>query len=595
MVASATTGEAMAATGEIVGRVRDDDGTPVEGVVISALGSTTAFDVSDARGRFTLSVPPGPYLLRAHREGYVAVRGTVVDVRPSGRTDSSFTIHREADGHMPVLAGAGMAAPGLPGEEVDSERSETSLAWHLRRLKRSILRDAETSVASTGSNDFSFTDPFEFIGRAVETSARMAGSLLSDISLDGQVDLLTTGAFDSPADLLGVDRTRNVAFFSVGSNVGDHGDWAVRAAMNQGDLDSWIVSGSYRARPNTPHRYHAGMSYSLQRYQGGNAAALAAVPDTARNVGSVFGFDEWTIGRTLTVGLGATYAHYDYLTDPSLFSPTVSATYVVHPAWRLSGLATRQVSAPGAQEFLPPTRASWLPPQRTFSPLTRDGFRTQSVNHYEGGLEHDVAGATLGVRAFRQSVDDQLVTIFGMRAADGAAEDLGHYYVGAAGDASVTGVGVTVSQSLTSHIRGTVDYSLAAARWVGPAPAADAARLRRTVPVALHGPDLERIHDVRTTVEAEVPQTATRVVVLYRINSAFIKAHDAGETRGLDGRFELQVNQALPFMGFLRSHWEMLVAVRNMFYEGTSTASVYDEILVVRPPKRIVGGLTVRF
>jgi hypothetical protein len=32
-----------------------------------------------------------------------------------------------------------------------------------------------------------------------------------------------------------------------------------------------------------------------------------------------------------------------------------------------------------------------------------------------------------------------------------------------------------------------------------------------------------------------------------------------------------------------------------MFTESTPGASIYNEILVVRPPKRIVGGLTVRF
>jgi hypothetical protein len=48
-------------------------------------------------------------------------------------------------------------------------------------------------------------------------------------------------------------------------------------------------------------------------------------------------------------------------------------------------------------------------------------------------------------------------------------------------------------------------------------------------------------------------------------------------------------------MNFMRSQWEMLVAVRNMFYEAMPGASIYDEIMVVRPPKRLVGGLTVRF
>ena len=77
--------------------------------------------------------------------------------------------------------------------------------------------------------------------------------------------------------------------------------------MNQGDLDSWILAGKLRGtRRTVPHRYQAGMSYSLQRYQGGNTAALAALPDSARNVGSVFAYDEWAVSPRLSVGYGAT-------------------------------------------------------------------------------------------------------------------------------------------------------------------------------------------------------------------------------------------------------------------------------------------------
>ena len=39
----------------------------------------------------------------------------------------------------------------------------------------------------------------------------------------------------------------------------------------------------------------------------------------------------------------------------------------------------------------------------------------------------------------------------------------------------------------------------------------------------------------------------------------------------------------------------MLVAVRNFFRDTSDDQSVYDELLVVRPPKRIVGGVTVHF
>jgi hypothetical protein len=55
------------------------------------------------------------------------------------------------------------------------------------------------------------------------------------------------------------------------------------------------------------------------------------------------------------------------------------------------------------------------------------------------------------------------------------------------------------------------------------------------------------------------------------------------------------VSQALPFLNFTNTQWEMLVAVRTLFREDPLDASVYDELLVVRPPKRLVGGVTVRF
>ena len=57
----------------------------------------------------------------------------------------------------------------------------------------------------------------------------------------------------------------------------------------------------------------------------------------------------------------------------------------------------------------------------------------------------------------------------------------------------------------------------------------------------------------------------------------------------------MQVRQSLPFMDFSNAKWEMLVAVRNFFRETASDQSIYDELLVVRPPKRIVGGLTLKF
>ena len=72
---------ASAAPGSLFGRVQDDKGSPVAGVIVSALGTTTTFAVSDRDGRFEFgTLAPGPYVLRAHLSGYVAPRAQMVQV-----------------------------------------------------------------------------------------------------------------------------------------------------------------------------------------------------------------------------------------------------------------------------------------------------------------------------------------------------------------------------------------------------------------------------------------------------------------------------------------------------------------------------------
>ena len=97
------------------------------------------------------------------------------------------------------------------------------------------------------------------------------------------------------------------------------------------------------------------------------------------------------------------------------------------------------------------------------------------------------------------------------------------------------------------------------------------------------------------TVESLVTPTATRLFVLYKMNAAFDADHDAGIVSGANTRFDVQVNQSLPFLNFSSAQWEMLVAVSNLFKEDWADTSVYDELFVVRPPTRVLGGVTVRF
>jgi hypothetical protein len=103
----------------------------------------------------------------------------------------------------------------------------------------------------------------------------------------------------------------------------------------------------------------------------------------------------------------------------------------------------------------------------------------------------------------------------------------------------------------------------------------------------------DELHDVTTSIETDIPETATRVFVLYRLNTGYTRGPEA-ISPGLDGRFDVQVNQALP--GSLAgTKWEVLFGLRNLFRDPAQAGSIYDELLVVRPPTRVVGGVLVRF
>lgn len=591
---------AAATTGVISGMVLDDRGAPLDGVVVSAMGGSTVFAVSDRAGQFALrSLMPGPYLVRAHLDGYLPPRSTIINVRPSSREVSTLTLRREGKSGEPQVALAGMGGTEMvaaPVEKGDRGRDETETTWRLRHLKRSILKEATelAAVSSKSNDDWFLTDSLQLLGRAVESSARMAGALFTHSPLQGQVNLLTTGVFDAPTELLRLDRTRGVTYFSVGAPVGERGDWTVKAALNQGDLSSWIVTGNYVTRRPATHQYQFGMSYGLHRYEGGNALALAAMSEAARNVGAVYGYDDWAVTDRLRIGYGAHYAHYDYLVDDTdHLSPRFTVSFEPVDNYRIRAVATRHVAVPGAEEFLPPAGAQVLPPQRTFSPLTSHDFRAEDLQHYEIGLERMIDGATIGVRVFEQHVDDQLVTVFGLRAPGSPLADIGHYFVGSAGGVDLRGWGVTFSHAFATNVRGSFDYSLSDADWANQR-SLDRGRLGRSMPSALRN-DFERIHDFTTSLETELPQSATRVFLLYKLNSAFIRGDGSESRPGLDGRWDVQVSQGLPFMNFMSAEWEMLVAVRNLFRESFTETSIYDELLVARPPKRLVGGITVKF
>jgi len=582
---------------ELHGTVLDDRGEPLAGAVVSALGSSPAFALSDSEGRFTfLDLAYGPYLVRAHLEGHLPARAVLIQINRASDTMPGVILTRRAanDEPAPVLAAGVGSADAVSASGAEAEgHDHGEVAWRLRHLKRSVLKDVDAGlIAATGEGGSFLDDSLGGLRRAVGSPARLAASLFADVPWNGEVDFLTSTSFDRPQELLSMQGglPRGIAFLSLEAPTSG-GHWAMRGSVTQGDLSSWILAGSYRRAP-AAHRYHAGLAYGMQRYLGGNADALAAVSEGGRNVGAVYAYDDWTISPRLTVSYGAKSVRYDYLSQPALLSPRASMT--VRPSendsFKVRAAVSRRTAAPGAAEFIPPASGPWLPPERTFSPVSSSrGFMTEQVDHIEVGAEREWAGQIVtGGRVFRQAVDDQIVTLFGV-VLPRAATSPGHYFVASAGDVDATGWGVGASRT-TSAGRASIDYTNVQSTWVRRSPDADALAL--VAAAALRGDD-ERVHDLTASLESTLSVTETRVFVIYKINSRFAEAGAGGARRG--GRFDFRLNQSLPFLNSSGAQWEMLVAVRSLFSDELLEAAVYDELLAVSAPKRMVGGVTVRF
>jgi TonB dependent receptor len=276
-------------------------------------------------------------------------------------------------------------------------------------------------------------------------------------------------------------------------------------------------------------------------------------------------------------------------------SPRLEVTLSPSDHFRVNAVASSRALAPGAEEFLPPIdNGLWLPPQRTFSSIVEGRpLERERTTHLDIDAERDFGASTISLRAFRQRVDGQLVTMFGpgaVPAPGSAGTQLGHYFVGNTGNVDAAGWSAAFRTTLATRLHGSVEYSMSAARWARPG-AGDSAYLLLVAPSVLR-PHFDRVQDLSTAIETNVPETATRVLVIYRLTSA---ASWSGDRPMSDPRFDVQVHQSLPFMDFSSARWEMLLAVRNTFREAAVDSSVYDELLVVHPPKRVVGGLTLRF
>ena len=258
------------ASNELTGTVSDRTGRPLAGAVVSAIGSESAIAVSDRDGRFTFrTLPQGPYIVRSHLQGYLPARPRLVQISTSARGDFPITLVKRSEAADPpavVAAGVGPVDTAAVEPDEGATHEHDELAWRLRHLKRSVLKNQGQGVP--GFEDFDVSHPWTGLSRAVGESARLASSMFAELPFAGQINLLTTTSFDRPQDVFSPDAVlpRSIAFLSLAAPL-PTGEWRMRGAITQGDLSSWTVAGSFARDPNAAHAPFAGRQRRRERQE----------------------------------------------------------------------------------------------------------------------------------------------------------------------------------------------------------------------------------------------------------------------------------------------------------------------------------------
>jgi hypothetical protein len=569
--------------GRVQGLVRDGLGRAISGAMVSAVGNAASARaaVSDGAGKFSLPLPAGEYVLRTRRDGYESARDLVF-VAASNATQRNITLSKQLPDHPVIVASAGVAAQPLrpsSSADADDDHPHDETAWRLRHLTRSVLHDDAATVMPGQAAP----PPSSFFDKTFGSSARLATTFFSQTDFTGHVDLLTTSVFDASPDV-----SPGIASFALSAPVGDRGDWTIRGAVSARQSSSWVGLAEYRAKQDRTHALVFGFAYSTHTYVSGGAAAdLPAVTSDQRSAGAVYGSDRWRVVPRLVVDYGVRLDRYGYVGPAPAVSPRAQARLLVLPHTFVTMSASEQGTAPGAEQFLAVSTGPSLPAERAFAPLGTSEFQIERVGDTAFGVEHQFGDRLIGIRAFRETSAQQLVTLFGVDPAGEVAVRPGVYLSDAAGDVDVHGWAVNVSGSLAPRVTGAIDYAMADARW---RPGADAEQLSAIAPsLVRHTGD--RVHDLTATLEASLPETATRLNVVYRVSNGF--CHAAGP--GFGSRFDIQLSQTLPFTAFGLNKWEALVDVRNLFHGAREMGALYDELLTISPPMRVLGGVRVRF
>jgi hypothetical protein len=526
----------------------------VAGAVVSIFGKGirggSLIALADAQGQFVLpSLPAGSYTLRAIGSGHQPSAAQLVTVLPN--RDALFTLSLTPVGGKPAAEESGPEA---------ASEGEREWRWLVRHKRRSVLETAGHDTASEEG--------------APAQSLPAAPHLAALAPLAGSMELAAMAGSGSPADAAGGGLPGGVGSLRLRGQLADGIRWSLGGLVAESEGRAWRTAAEFVLEPGGGHEVEVGAGYGAGDQRPTQAGIL---PEPDRAVGAVFLRDRWQLGDRLTATTGARYTYVGFLPDSHHADAVVQIELRGDRQTLVRGSVAARTLTPGGDLLTLSTVAA--SPASTWARL-EDGLRPARTLRYELGVDRALGSAHLGAHVFDERTRDVLLTTF-----DGSAP-----FVRNAGSVGARGFGLSLGRRFGSIANGSVTYTFGRGRHSGTSPFAT------DVPVTSF--DEAEFHDLVARLETVIDWSDTRVAALCRLSALSDDRGPAtaGATRTSNAaRFDFQLTQGLPFLQPLtRADWEVLVAVRNMFYEA-SQGGFLDELAVQDPPTRVVGGISVRF
>jgi hypothetical protein len=541
--------------GGVVGWVESTRGAPVAGAVVSIFGKGirggSLIALADAQGQFVLpSLPAGSYTLRAIGSGHQPSAAQSVTVLPN--RDALFTLSLTPVGVKPDT--------GEDGPEEVSEEGQREWRWLVRHKRRSVLETAGHEVVPAEGAP----------ALALNASSQPAAALGP---LAGSMEFAATSGAGSPADADGTSLPGGVGSLRLQGRLADGVRWSLGGLIAESEGRAWRTAAEFVLEPGGGHEVEVGAGYGAGDQRPTQPGIL---PEPDRVVGAVFLRDRWQIGDRLAATAGARYTYIGFLPDSHHADAVVQIELRGDRRTLVRGSVAARTLAPGGDLLTLSTVAA--SPAITWARL-EEGLRPARSLRYELGVDRALGSAHVGALVFGETTRDVLLTTF-----DGSTP-----FVRNAGAVTARGFGLSLGRRFGGIANGSVTYTFGRGHRSGVPAAVD-------VPVTSF--EEAEFHDLVARLETVIDWSDTRVAALCRLSAL---SDDRGPTTAgaartsNTARFDVQLTQGLPFLQPLtRADWEVLVAVRNMFYEA-SQGGFLDELAVQDPPTRVVGGISVRF